>query len=91
MNVKLVGIDDYLKGETTLHEHTVILRIKEGIEELYIMYNRAEGVNNGVPSDREKVTIVEQKGTPFLYIRIFKGHSFLFTNFYTTRFLFDFT
>lgn len=62
MNIKLVGIDDYLKGETTSKEHTVILRIKEGIEELYIMYNRAEGVNNGVPSDREKVTIVEQKG-----------------------------
>lgn len=62
VSLKLVGIDDYLNGQTVDGEHYVILRLQEGSEDLYIMYNRAEGVNSGVRGSANLVTVVEQKG-----------------------------
>jgi len=62
VSLKLAGIDDYLNDQTIEGEHFVILRLKEGSEDLFIMYNRAEGVNRGVRGSVNKVTVVEQKG-----------------------------
>jgi len=52
----LVGIDDYLKGQTTQDEHYVVANI----DNLYLMYNRQEGVNEGVTGNGDMVTVVEQ-------------------------------
>eukprot|EP00559_Dactyliosolen_fragilissimus_P002113 CAMPEP_0184871582 /NCGR_PEP_ID=MMETSP0580-20130426/40802_1 /TAXON_ID=1118495 /ORGANISM="Dactyliosolen fragilissimus" /LENGTH=1122 /DNA_ID=CAMNT_0027374259 /DNA_START=125 /DNA_END=3490 /DNA_ORIENTATION=- len=62
VTLKLAGIDDYLNDKTTEGEHHVILRLKEGGEDLYILYNRAKGVNSGVRGSVDLVTVVEQRG-----------------------------
>ena len=35
--LKLAGIDDYLNGQTIEGVHVVILRLKEGNEDLYVI------------------------------------------------------
>lgn len=57
-NGKLVGIDDYLKKQTSKNEHTVVAKIGT----LFVMYNRKEGINSEVAGDGDTVTIVEQAG-----------------------------
>jgi hypothetical protein len=57
-NGKLVGIDDYLKKQTSKNEHTVVAKIGT----LFVMYNRKEGVNSEVAGNGDTVTIVEQAG-----------------------------
>jgi hypothetical protein len=57
----LVGIDDYNNGRL-LDGDRVILRIPhptDVLEDLYLMYNRAKGVNVGVSDGIDKVVIVK--------------------------------
>jgi hypothetical protein len=56
----VVGIDDYAKGQTTGGEHYVVVKIDDTTSstDLYMMYNKQEGVNSGVMKYPNKVTIV---------------------------------
>lgn len=56
---KLVGVDDHVKGQTKKGEHHVVAKIGTN---LFLMYNRKEGVNSEVVGDPDKVTVVEQEG-----------------------------
>jgi len=63
MVLNMVGIDDYLQGQATRGDHNTVARISGPNEtDLYVMYNRAEGVNSEVRGHRDEVTIVQQKG-----------------------------
>lgn len=66
---KLVGIDDYLSGQITEADNYVIANIGDLSVDLFIMYNRQEGVNSGlrangqdpgILSDGNRVTITNQ-------------------------------
>lgn len=56
---KLVGIQDYLDDQTSRGAHFLVAKIGN----LFVMYNRMEGVNSQVAGDGDKVTIVEQDGS----------------------------
>jgi len=63
MVLNMVGIDDYLQGQATRGAHNTVARISGPNEtDLYVMYNRAEGVNSEVLGHRDEVTIVQQNG-----------------------------
>lgn len=63
MVLNMVGIDDYLKGQAIRGDHNTVARISGPNEtDLYVMYNRAEGVNSEVLGHRDEVTIVQQNG-----------------------------
>lgn len=55
---KLVGVNDYVRGLTVKNKHHVVAKIGN----LFLIYNRKEGVNSEVASDGDKVTVVEQNG-----------------------------
>ena len=55
-NAKLVGIDDYLNGQTINNEHYAVAKI----DTLFFMYNRKEGVNKEVAGYPDLVTVIEQ-------------------------------
>jgi len=60
---KLLSIHDYLNDETNANDQKTIIRVTGSSEtDLYIMYNRAEGINSEVPGYKDMVTIVEQDG-----------------------------
>ena len=61
---KLAGIHAYLENETTEGEHSVVARVGPSTTDnhLYLMFNRKEGVNDGVAGDGDMVTVVEQNG-----------------------------
>jgi len=67
----LVGVDDYVNSQTTQGQHHVIARIIKppspgsATEEnhIYLMYNKAEGINSEVVGDQDMVTVVQQNGT----------------------------
>ncbi len=58
---KLIGVADY--GVST-PEHTFVLQIlSNGPEDpIYLTYNRAKGINIGVPEGQDRVTVVQQAG-----------------------------
>jgi len=59
--LKMLSINDYLNGEATLdNQYTVARIVGQNEIDLYVMYNRAEGVNSGVRGYRDQVTIVHQ-------------------------------
>lgn len=69
---KLVGINDYLNGEITEADNFVIANIRDSSVDLFIMFNRQEGVNSGLRAngvdpeileDGDKVTITNQLGS----------------------------
>jgi len=61
--LNMVSIDDYLNGQADSDDQYTIARIVESNEiDLFVMYNRAEGVNSEVLGHRDQVTIVRQKG-----------------------------
>jgi len=61
--LNMLSINDYLKGEATLDNQYTVARIVGQYEiDLYVMYNRAEGVNFEVGGYRDQVTIVHQDG-----------------------------
>ncbi|KAL7541977.1 LOW QUALITY PROTEIN: hypothetical protein ACHAXR_011398 [Thalassiosira sp. AJA248-18] len=55
----LVGVDDYLNGIFDEGQHSLVLHTKGG---LYVMFNRAKGVNSGVKAYKDEVVIVQQWG-----------------------------
>jgi hypothetical protein len=60
---QLVGIDDYLYTDDFVNgQHRVVVKIESpttsDYNDLYIMYNRMEGVNNETHSHGDKVTVV---------------------------------
>jgi len=61
--LNMLSIDDYLNGQANSDDQYTIARIVESNEmDLFVMYNRAEGVNSEVLGHRDQVTIVRQKG-----------------------------
>ena len=56
LDLKLVGMNDYVAGEAT-NEHVVAVQLKEGDDELYVYYNKKEGINSGVAAYGDTVTI----------------------------------
>jgi hypothetical protein len=56
----VAGIDDYLKGQTTEGKHYVLVKFEDTTNstDLYLMYNRKEGVNSGVLEYPNNVNIV---------------------------------
>jgi len=59
----MLSIDDYLNGQATLDDQKTIARIVGNNEDdLFVMYNRAEGINSQVAGHRDQVTIVRQNG-----------------------------
>jgi len=64
MILHLLSIDDYLNGQANSDDQYTIARIVESDEnDLFVMYNRAEGVNSEVAGHRDQVTIVRQQGS----------------------------
>ena len=62
-SLNLLSIDDYLNGKATSNDQYTIARIAGDQEDdLFVMYNRAEGINSKVKDHRDQVTIVKQKG-----------------------------
>jgi hypothetical protein len=53
---KLVGIDDYLNGQSSEPAHYVVANVGN----LYLMYNRQEGCNSQVVGYGDNVTVIEQ-------------------------------
>ena len=61
--LNMLSIDDYLNGQATAKDQYTVARIKGGNEvDLFIMYNRAEGINSQVPGHKDHVTLVSQRG-----------------------------
>jgi len=56
---KIAGIDDYLNGQTTNEKVVVKIDNMLSSTDLYVMYNRKEGVNSGVVDYPNEVVIVE--------------------------------
>ena len=56
----MVGVDDFVTSQAVLGTHTVVAKIEDAssTQDLYVMYNRAKGVNSGVKEDGNKVTVV---------------------------------
>lgn len=62
MVLHMLSIDDYLNGQANSENQYTIARIVESNEtDLFVMYNRAEGVNSEVAGHRDQVTIVRQQ------------------------------
>ena len=60
-NGHLVGIDDYVKDRITNDDDQVILRVAgNGETDLFMMFNRAKGINEDVVGFPNMVTIVSQ-------------------------------
>jgi len=63
MVLNMLSIDDYLNDQVTSDEQYTVARIVEDHEaDLFVMYNRAEGINSQVLGHRDQVTIVKQNG-----------------------------
>jgi len=61
--LNMLSIDDYLNGQATSEDQYTISRITGTNEDdLFVMYNRAEGINYQVAGHRDQVTIVRQNG-----------------------------
>jgi len=62
-NLKMLSIDDYLNGKANSNDQYTIAKVDGGsTQQLYVMYNRKEGVNREVQAHGDEVTIVQQKG-----------------------------
>ena len=65
-NGKLVGVTDY-SDQLSAPEYSVVVEIVNGdqadnnIQNYYLLYNRKDGVNSGVPEHGDKVTITGAK------------------------------
>jgi len=58
---KLISIDDYVKKKANANDQKSIIRVKaSGEKDLFLIYNRAKGINADVPAHRNQVTVVEQ-------------------------------
>lgn len=55
---KLVGIDDYVNGQTPAEEHYVVVKIGS----FFVKYNRAEGVMEGVTELLNNIAVTFQPG-----------------------------
>jgi len=63
MVLNMISIDGYLDGHATSDDQYTVARIVESQQEdLFIMYNRAEGINSEVLGFRDQVTIIRQAG-----------------------------
>jgi len=63
MRLNMLSINDYLNGEATSDDQYTVARIVGQNEiDLFVMYNRAEGVNSEVGGYKDQVTIVHQSG-----------------------------
>jgi len=63
MVLNMLSIDDYLNDHVTSDEQYTVAHIVEANEEdLFVMYNRAEGINSQVLGHRDQVTIIKQNG-----------------------------
>jgi len=61
-NGRLVGIDDFLNGLVTEDNQQVLTRVVGKNEtDLFLLFNRAKGVNEDVASNTNEVTIVSQR------------------------------
>jgi hypothetical protein len=60
LEIQLVGIDDYVNDRFTSDQQRVVVKIGTN---LYMMYNRAKGVNLQAQGHVNKVVIVEQAST----------------------------
>jgi len=85
---KLAGIDDYLNGQTIQNEHHVIAKVDNiGTSwDLFIMYNRQEGVNSQVDEGGNLVTVVEaindsRSRQSYLMAKIDAGENYRLSNF----------
>ena len=59
---KLVGINDVINDDNIQDDHRVVIRIRGGDEpDFFVMFQRQEGVNAGIPEDGNKVVITEQE------------------------------
>ena len=58
VSLKLVGIDDYLEKVNTIDvDNYVVVRLKEDSEDLFLLYNRAKGINSGVRGSVDRVSL----------------------------------
>jgi len=63
MILNMLSIDDYLNNQANMEDQFTVARIVGADEiDLFVMYNRAEGVNSQVKGHRDQVTIVRQGG-----------------------------
>ena len=61
--LNMLSIDDYLNGQSSSRDQYTIARIVGTNEiDLFVMYNRAEGINSEVLGHKDQVTIVSQSG-----------------------------
>jgi len=59
VELKLIGINDFVNNDFS-NADTTIVRITGGSEQLFMMYNKQEGINSGVPEFGDTVNIVTQ-------------------------------
>ena len=60
---ELVGIDDVVTNDNIHPNHKVVIRvIVPGSTDLFVMFQRKEGVNKGLTADADTVVITEQRG-----------------------------
>ena len=63
MVLNMLSINDYLNDEVTSDDQYTVARIVGTYEvDLFVMYNRAEGINSQVRGHRDQVTVVKQNG-----------------------------
>lgn len=67
---KLVGIDDYLNGQTIEGEHYVIAKVGY----LFLLYNRAEGVTSELREEANTITVTRQKASDATSLRYSTSH-----------------
>ena len=61
--LNMLSIDDYLNGQISSNDQYTVARIVGANEiDLFVMYNRAKGINSQVLGHKDQVTIVSQKG-----------------------------
>jgi hypothetical protein len=65
---KLAGVHDFYKGRLTEGEHYVVIKIRRPDTihtdgDLYVMFNRSNGINRQVTSDRNHVTVVQARSS----------------------------
>jgi hypothetical protein len=53
----MIGVDDYVSGRSTSSQDIVVLQVLAG-SNLYVMYNKAQGVNAEVEEFANRVTVV---------------------------------
>ena len=59
VSLSLVGLDDYLERLDSLDtDHFVVARLNEDSEDIFLLYNRAKGINSGVRGSADKVRII---------------------------------